>query len=222
MVLVSHRYRFISLKNKKVASTSIEAFFERFCMDPEKEKGHIPRHKTPGLKSRHGIIGARLKKVRYGWKPHMRALGIRKRLGKRLFRKYFKFCVVRNPWDGLVSQFFYRKHKILTEKSMGQIQGMFRRYVFATKKPYNYPIFSIRGEPICDYYIRYETLQEGLKEVCEILELPVTFPITLPRFKSNQRPARFKKNYRFFYDDEMRNHVAKVFHKEIGMFGYTF
>ena len=36
MTLISHRYNFIYIKNKKVASTSVEAFFEKYCVDPKK------------------------------------------------------------------------------------------------------------------------------------------------------------------------------------------
>ena len=34
MVLVSHRYNFIYIKNKKVAGSSVESFFGKYCCDP--------------------------------------------------------------------------------------------------------------------------------------------------------------------------------------------
>ena len=37
MVLVSHKYKFIYIKNRKVAGSSVESFFRRFCIDPKKE-----------------------------------------------------------------------------------------------------------------------------------------------------------------------------------------
>lgn len=38
MVLVSHRFQFIYIKNRKVAGTSVEAFFEKYCDEPKKIK----------------------------------------------------------------------------------------------------------------------------------------------------------------------------------------
>lgn len=35
MVLISHIYKFIYIKNKKVAGSSVESFFGQFCYDPE-------------------------------------------------------------------------------------------------------------------------------------------------------------------------------------------
>ena len=37
MVLVSHKYKFIYIKNVKVAGTSVESFFGKYCIDPEKD-----------------------------------------------------------------------------------------------------------------------------------------------------------------------------------------
>ena len=37
MVLVSHRYKFIYIKNRKVAGSSVESFFGKYCQNPNKE-----------------------------------------------------------------------------------------------------------------------------------------------------------------------------------------
>jgi len=57
MVLISHLYKFIYIKNMKVAGTSIEAYFEKYCMDPSKD--HIVEHKLDSHISKYGIVGHR-------------------------------------------------------------------------------------------------------------------------------------------------------------------
>jgi hypothetical protein len=37
MVLVSYLHKFIYIKNAKVAGTSVEAFFEKYCVKPNIE-----------------------------------------------------------------------------------------------------------------------------------------------------------------------------------------
>ena len=41
----------------KVAGTSIEAYFEKYCMDPSKD--HIVEHKLDSHISKYGIVGHR-------------------------------------------------------------------------------------------------------------------------------------------------------------------
>lgn len=58
MVLVSHKYKFIYIKNVKVAGSSVESFFGSFCQDPEK----MYNYDDTIIQSidNYGIIGSRL------------------------------------------------------------------------------------------------------------------------------------------------------------------
>lgn len=40
---------------------------------------------------------------------HLPINSIRKQIGEEKYKNYFKFCFFRNPWDKMVSEFFYRK-----------------------------------------------------------------------------------------------------------------
>ncbi len=46
-MLVSHRHQFIYTKTHKTASTSVEAYFERFCFPPG--DAFILQHHRPAL-----------------------------------------------------------------------------------------------------------------------------------------------------------------------------
>ena len=103
-MLVSHRKNFIFTKTVKTAGTSVEAYFEKWCM-PDGE--WQPLHVREEYVSDAGIIGKRADKPSDAtWYNHMSAYNIRHLLGDDAWREYFKFTAVRNPFDKLVSGFF--------------------------------------------------------------------------------------------------------------------
>jgi len=103
-LLVSHRKRFIFTKTVKTAGTSIESYFERWCM-PEGE--WKPVHVRGEYVSDAGIIGERSGNPRGAkWYNHMSCKCIYDQVGCDIWNRYFKFTVVRNPFDKVISGFF--------------------------------------------------------------------------------------------------------------------
>ena len=109
MVLISHRFKFIYIKNMKVAGTSIEAYFEKYCMDPNKD--HIVEHKLDSSITEYGIVGNREGGKRTKYFEVMGAQTIKKYIGDDIFNSYFKFCAVRNPYDKMVSLYHMMKSR---------------------------------------------------------------------------------------------------------------
>ena len=74
MVLISHEYKFIYIKNKKVAGSSIESFFGQFCINPEKSTYNFNDSIKQSIDD-YGIIGSRLEGVNKTdiWKNHISA-----------------------------------------------------------------------------------------------------------------------------------------------------
>ena len=215
MVLVSHIYRFIYIKNVKVASSSVESFFGQFCIDPAKKADYTFSDGTPLKQSEYGIIGNRIVVSNENWYQHMPASRIKQVIGDKIFNSYFKFCVVRNPWDLVVSMFhFFRP------RSGFKVYCM--KYFKETGDSANLKRTSSDGKQICDFYIRYERLKEDIAAVCEKLGIPPSeYNIDmLPNHKSNSRPK--DKPYQEYYDDETREHIRRAFKNDIEMFGYTF
>ena len=108
-MLVSHRYKFIYTKTRKTAGSSVESYFEPFCMG---EGEWTERHFREEYVSAAGIIGFRGKPANMGaarWWNHMPARLIRERLGEDTWRSYFKFCVIRNPFEKAISAFYHDK-----------------------------------------------------------------------------------------------------------------
>jgi len=208
MVLVSHRKKFIYIKNLKVAGTSVEAYFEKYCVNPK--VAYNPKHYFQRAKiSQYGIIGARGKKTHLTNKffNHMNARAIKRHLGRKVFNRYFKFCVIRNPYDKMVSMYFFRPPSVSFKEFCKQTDcSDIKRLI-------------IHGRPCCNYYIRFENLEAGLKEVCKKLKIPFK-PERLPSYKRGFRPSN--TDYRQYYDDETRQIVYEKHKPEFELFGYEF
>ena len=206
MVLVSHKYKFIYIKNEKVAGSSVESFFGKYCIDPKKEYDY-----TDDIKQQvdeYGIIGSRNLGCTENdkWKNHKSAIDIKKDLGEKVFNDYFKFCVVRNPYDKMVSLYYWSKSRL-----------PFKEFV---KKYHcnNISIHSINRKIVCNYFIRYENLEEDIKKVCSKLNIDSYDLSLLPRHKSSQR--KNKKHWREYYDKEIKRIVYYKHRNEFELFGY--
>ena len=125
-------------------------------------------------------------------------------------KQYFKFTVVRNPWDVQVSMYHY------VAKNTGEPFDHFIRRMCTD----NSEVYSLNGKPACDYYIRYEALEDGLRHVCATLGIPFE-KYHVPNHRAN-KAARIDRDYRKYYTDELREYVARKCAVEIEMFGYTF
>jgi hypothetical protein len=219
MVLVSHRHKFIYVKCKKVASTSVEAFFEPFCLPPQ--ESYAPTCQTETYSGQYGFVGGRVnedlkggpRESEYGHLPLSKILFDKSaNLTADQFKTYYKFCVVRNPWDVQVSFYYFLKAKYL------HYDKSFEEHLYTTCIV-NSHFYSIDGKPACDFYIRYEALEDDIQKACTTLQIPCDIS-KLPRFRSNTRPAGIE--YRSMYSDRLRDYVAKRCVVEIEKFGYVF
>jgi hypothetical protein len=133
-----------------------------------------------------------------------------------MWNSYFKFCVVRNPFDKLVSAFYF-----LHDKSAGIAE--FRDWIM--RSPLKNIIWDVDkykiGEQICvDYFIRYERLFEGICEVCKRLGIPTPNVSRIPRLKTGRRRKGIA--LRDYYDKACLRKVENVFSFELRHFGYDY
>ena len=215
MVLISHRYKFIYLKNYKVAGSSVESFFGQYCIDPL--SNYTFGDKCNESISDYGIISSRMMNNSSSkWYKHMSALQVKDNIGDEIFNNYFKFCIVRNPYDLMVSSYFWRLH-------IKEFNGPFNEFIknfHHTINTDNTRRIFINNLPICDYYIRYEILLDDIKKVCEKIGIKNYNLNNLPNHKSGIRPKGL--SYRDYYDEETRLIVYNLFKKEFELFGYEF
>lgn len=220
-MLVSHRKKFVYTKTVKTAGTSVKSFFEKFCM-PDGEWA-FQRGREQYV-SETGIIGFRGNDhTGRKWYNHMPALEVKNNLGPEIWNSYFKFCCIRNPWDKMVSAFFnfYLKLKGIMPDSDDEKIGCFRDWIKRNRAYllYDGDRYLIDGLACVDYIIRYEDIENGVRDVCRIIGVD-SGSIELPKMKANFRDSQLP--YAAFYDSESMKIVKDRYAFEIVTFRYTF
>jgi hypothetical protein len=104
-MLISLRKKFICTKTVKTAGTSVESYFEPYCMLEGEWQFSYGREEYV---DQSGIIGYRgtVRKSKT-WTNHMSAEAIKELIGEKIWNSYFKFCVIQNPYDKLISAFHF-------------------------------------------------------------------------------------------------------------------
>ncbi len=211
-MLISHRKQFIYTKTAKTASTSVESYFEPYCM-PEGEWSF--QHARDEYVSDAGIIGYRGSAGGEDqWFNHMAAADIREKIGMEIWNAYFKFTVIRDPFDKLVSGYFFSIRD--TEQPPEPVTG-FRDWVKNGGDVIDRHTYTIDGALCMDYYIRFESLTDDIRQVCTALQLPYE-PERLPTLKGGFREQAIP--LAAFYDRHTRAIVEQKYAFELEHFGY--
>lgn len=141
----------------------------------------------------------------------------------------FYFAFVRNPWDRLVSSFFYlkgggnqKRDAADFKKYFGGAQSfssLLKNWddFFANQihfKPQYQWICDKEGDVTLDFVGHFENLQEDFNIVCDKIGIQ---PRKLPHRNKTEH-----KHYSEYYTDETRELVAEKYAKDIEHFGYKF
>lgn len=236
-MLISHRKQFIYTKTYKTAGTSVEVYFEPYCMQ-EGEWKEV--HLRDQYESEAGAIGYRgspkdTSKIK--WWNHMPASLIKERMeDDKEWNTYFKFCVIRNPFDKLISAFHFQNKALpnqsrwyyyrrrLTKRYDNVVHSgisptkirQFKDWLKSNDSFIDRDKYFIDGTLCVDFFIQYEDLQGGIQKVCQELDIPFE-PERIPNFKAGIRP---KKDYSAYYDEEAIELVRNLFKFEVEKFDY--
>lgn len=218
-MLVSHRHRFIYLKTRKTGGTSTEMALEPFC---RVDAAAPVSERTDTVVSEAGVVGARLlgrESHTREFRNHMAAAQIRAALGEPTWSSYVKIANIRNPWDKMLSSFFWRQRDkgVLDDPLPVQI-ARFRKLLRDDKiGDSGWYLCAIGDEIVADKVIRYSRLADDLAAVGAILGLPA---LDLPRAKTGLRPPDATSEA--FYDAESRALLAARCAREIEVLGWVF
>ena len=169
-----------------------------------------------------GFLDPYHNKYQTGGLQHLLARHIRQEVGPDVFSSYFKFTIVRNPWDKAVSQFSYMDSRDDLRHFIGMKKGdSFKRYVdlimgkrHVQWEPQVSFLRDQNGEPLVDYVGRFETFPQSVSEVLKTIGIGVH---TIPHDNAARRGP-----YQEYYDDESREMIAALYSADIEAFGYTF
>jgi hypothetical protein len=145
--------------------------------------------------------------------PHTSVSTIKKVLGDEFWSKALKVTIVRNPWDSVVSDYFWSTRHLATGTKD------FDEFVYQFTPPLvSREITEFAGD--FDYILRYEALARDFQSLARDLGL-TDINVELPRYKSKTRPNE-PGNYAEFYDEQSALHIGRLYQKYNQQFGYIF
>jgi hypothetical protein len=149
---------------------------------------------------------------------HISAAELQSQLPPRVFRRFFKFAFVRNPWDWQVSLYHYilckpEHHQHALLRAMSGFDEYLEWRVSEDKMLQRDFLVDAEGRLLVDFVGRFERLSEDFQHVCRTLGVQATLPWL------NGTPH---DDYRSYYDSRTRKLVEEHFGADIDSFGYTF
>lgn len=190
---------------------------------------HIPR--TAGSSIEKMICGDDWWKIEKSTKHLLASQS--KQIYKDYWNDYFKFSIVRNPWDRMVSCLRFKNYfKLSLNNSIIDISGYKKLYsyknkivefdhrfhkkenVVRKKHGLNTVYNNIIDEEI-DWILKFENLYDEVEELKKILDIKQDFNFLLNKSKN-------RKNYKDYYNEKSKNEVEKIFLKDIEKHRYNF
>jgi hypothetical protein len=211
IIPMSLRYKIMGMRNRGVYSGYPD---ECQCIYI-----HIP--KTAGTSIVKSLFNATARHVRY---VEYQAADTKK------FERYFKFTFVRNPWDRVVSTYFFLKKGGLNELDKNwSDQNMvsynsFEDFVvnWLTEEniwswvhfyPQYYFFYDDDGNNMMDYVARFENIEEEFRFIRE--RLGKTCELSKVNVGSNS-------HYTDYYNERTKKIVEDVYRKDIVLFNYRY
>ena len=258
-MIISHRYQFIFLHCRKAAGSSVCVSLARFLGPADLQISALPETLQEGISPTARVwyeaarqSGQLLSLARLaGRRPHGRALAqaidhaYRPLLGRkpphapavrvaaafpREWASFYKFAIVRNPWDKTVSDYFWRVQRLRRPPSFATyVEALMAGHSLNGVVPLafhdNWPMYTVNDRVVADEIVRFESLNDALPDVFQHLQL--AWDGWLPRSKAGHRPVRCsngdrRQAYRSFYTPELESQVGRLYQQEIDQFGYRF
>lgn len=199
---ISRQYKIIFLHNPKTGGTAIEKLFD-ITAGPENLF-------TPNYPANQIVL------------QHLPYKKLQKIIPEDIFSTYFKFTIVRNPWDRLVSDYHWKNRGCDTfEEFIDYMDDIYTEYTFEAieqcpEVAKNYlghflPQYSYCGPDVTVY--RFENF------AADVAALLQKYNISKPVPREN---STHHKHYSHYYDTRTRTIVEKIYARDISLFGYTF
>jgi hypothetical protein len=236
-MIISHKYKFIFIKTRKTAGTSIEKFLAPFCGEEDvitpdhlhAEEDHlreIARNYDSGWNLLNELFypdhlldiprAVRDKLKRPTFYNHISARCVKARVSKNIWDSYYKFSFERNPWDKCISFYYWQSRG---NKNLGD----FNDYLTNLKGgltldqalPIDWKRYSYRNNIIVDDVFDFSDLQNNLKKALSNTTFPIEeLDVMLPKMKGNLR------KHDFTYTTESDLLIRKYFYREIEQFNF--
>lgn len=214
-MIISSGRKFIFVHIPKTGGTALALALEARAMADDIMIGDTPK----AVKRRGRLKG--LQAAGRLWK-HSTLADIEGIVPRAAFDDYFIVSLVRNPWDRLVSYYFWLRAQTFDHPAVGLAKSLpFADFLAHPQtqaslraNPYTSYMRDGAGAEHCSLYIRLENLEQDL----QAFENHLGFKVDMPVANQSDRDRDWRK----YYDESSLAVVADVCAEDIARFGYTF
>jgi hypothetical protein len=207
-MIASHAHRFVFVKTRKTAGTSLEIALSRHCGRADIVTRISPEDEV--LRAAAGGVGPQNDDTSPSSYAHMGARRVIEVVGRETWDDYFTFAVERNPFDVVASSYRYSARKPSFTKTFAEFVRTPKRMA---RLALNERLYRVAGEVVVDEVYRYEELPAAVADISARLGLS----LDLPHAKQGSGP-----HYRDLYGPGDAEIVAARFRRTIREFGYDF
>lgn len=148
---------------------------------------------------------------------HISYRQLERHLSGKMLESYFKFAIVRNPFDRFVStcSFLNRRNPDFEGQETTFMKKAIRAEPFRQRVlvwPQADLVTNSHNEVMMDFVGHYESLQDSYNEICRYIGIPAS---ELPIENKSMH-----KKWLDYYDDELKNSVVKFYRTDFRLFGY--
>ena len=207
-MIASHAHRFVFIKTRKTAGTSLEIALSRHCGPDDIVTRISPADEE--LRAAAGGVPPQNDRTDPSSYAHMGARRVIQVIGQETWDDYFTFAVERNPFDVVASSWRYSARKPTFTKTFAEFVRTPRRL---DRLALNERLYRLGGRIIVDRVYRYEELPAAVADISARLGLD----LDLPHAKQGSGP-----HYRELYGPGDAEIVGERFARTIREFGYEF
>jgi hypothetical protein len=255
-MIISHKHRFIFIHCRKTAGSSVVSSFSRYLGSHDLQFSGITDGRKLNLYPPRRVIIESLKFMsakdyflllsgkKSFW--HLVSNSIKKKYAPLLgsspahapasatakafpdeWTNYFKFCIVRNPWDKTLSDYYWKiKHMKNPPtfdafiEALSSDDNSLNGIIPANHS--NWLMYTIDDQVAVDYIVRYEELERGLIEA--LAHTSLKWDGWIPHMKKGvlKQSTSIARDYRNFYTDDTAQIVYDLYENEINQFDYKF
>ena len=177
-MIISHKYKFIFIKTRKTAGTSIEYNLSEYLgkndvITPSSEARYLAQNYYFETKISNFFKFLNLKNLSNFFKKkindHIHADELKNIIDRNIYNNYFKFCVEREPVDKCISYYFMRKNS--STSSIDKKKMTWEQFVKKKRFPVDTNLYIEDDILLVDKIIKYENLEQELYSILSKLGL---------------------------------------------------